>query len=412
MTFITNFYKNTYSPQRGLRRMEQWKKNVYVMVAVQFVMMSGVSIIVPFLPLFVGQLGVAEATAIRSWSGVLIAIHALFAALFSPIWGSLADRWGRKLMVVRSCLGVAFFTFLMGYAHNVYQLLVLRILMGCFSGFSAAALTLIAAQTSKAKLGYALGLLQIGQVLGVLVGPLLGGVLADLLSYRTTFRVAGTMALAAGMAVILLVREEFVAKEEAAGGHFLQELAAIWHLPIIKVMFVVLFFTQLSIRMVEPIMSLFVASIVTGQALVATVTGIVFSVTGLAQFLSLPLIARNSDSWGHRRVLIICLIGGALSYFPQALVGSVSALFFFRFVYGLFLGGTIPMINALIGLLTPVNHRGRVYGLTSSAFFLGGFIGPLTGGVMAARLGFLPVFILVATLLVVNALLVIKKVPE
>lgn len=392
--------------------MEQWQKNLYVMVAVQFVMMAGVNIVVPFLPLFVGHLVTAGPAVVRSWSGLLIAIHSLFAALLSPVWGSLSDRWGRKPMVVRACLAVAVCTFLMGYAQNVYQLLVLRILQGCFSGFSAAALTLVASQTEETKLGYALGLLQTGQVLGVLVGPLLGGLLADLFSYRDTFRVTGLMSLAAGIAVILLVKERFTAKEEEGRAHFLQELAACWHLPIIQVMFVVLFFTQLSIRMVEPIMSLFVESLVSGEALVATVTGLVFSVTGLAQFLSLPVIARKSDSWGYRRVLIICLLGGALAYFPQALVGSITALLAFRFIYGLFLGGTVPMINALIGLLTPAEHRGQVYGLTSSAFFLGGFIGPLTGGFLAAHLGFLPVFFFISALLVINTVLVIKKVPQ
>jgi len=248
-------------------------------------------------------------------------------------------------------------------------------------------------------------------VLGVLVGPLLGGILADLMSYRDTFRITGLMALAAGIAVILLVKEQFTVQEKEKQAHFLEELAACWHLPAIQVMFLVLFFTQLTIRMLEPIMSLFVATLVSGEALVATVTGLVFSVTGLAQFLSLPVIARRSDRWGYRRVLLVCLLGGALSNFPQALVGSVTGLLVFRFLYGLFLGGTIPMINALIGALTPAEHRGRVYGLTSSAFFLGGFVGPLTGGFLAAQLGFVPVFFLISALLVTNVFLVLKKVP-
>lgn len=390
--------------------MEQWKKNLYVMVAVQFVMMSAVNTVVPFLPLLVEQLVKGEA-AVRSWSGLLIGIHSLFAAIMSPFWGSLADRWGRKPMVVRACVAIAFCTFLMGYAQNVYHLLALRILHGFFSGFSAAALTLVASQTEETKLGYALGLLQTGQVLGVLVGPLLGGILADLMSYRDTFRITGLMALAAGIAVILLVKEQFTVQEKEKQAHFLEELAACWHLPAIQVMFLVLFFTQLTIRMLEPIMSLFVATLVSGEALVATVTGLVFSVTGLAQFLSLPVIARRSDRWGYRRVLLVCLLGGALSNFPQALVGSVTGLLVFRFLYGLFLGGTIPMINALIGALTPAEHRGRVYGLTSSAFFLGGFVGPLTGGFLAAQLGFVPVFFLISALLVTNVFLVLKKVP-
>ena len=158
-------------------------------------------------------------------------------------------------------------------------------------------------------------------------------------------------------------------------------------------------------------MSLFVESMTDNAQMVATLTGSVFTATGLAQAISLPLISRNSDRWGHRKVLIICLLGGAIFYFPQALVGNITLLLILRFIYGLFLGGILPMINSLIGLLTPASHRGRVYGLTSSAFFLGGFVGPLSGGVLAAQLGFTAVFFLTAFLLVANAFLVGKKVP-
>ncbi|NLC38581.1 MAG: multidrug efflux MFS transporter [Clostridia bacterium] len=392
--------------------MDQRKKNLYIMVVVQFMMMSGINIIVPFLPLFVKELGITEPGAARMWSGLLIGIHALFAALVSPIWGSVADRYGRKLMVIRSCLGVAIFTFLMAYAQSVYHILLLRTLQGCFSGFSAAALTLVASQTSKEKMGYALGLLQTGQVLGILAGPILGGLVSDFFSYRTTFQVTGLLALTAGISVLFFVREKFVPRPEGAKKNFFLELAGSWHLPIVQIMFVVLFCTQLSMRMVEPIMSLFVESMTDNALMVATLTGTVFTATGLAQTISLPFITRNSDRWGHRKVLIICFLGGAIFYFPQGLAGNLTILIILRFIYGLFLGGILPMINSLTGLLTPASHQGKVYGLTSSAFFLGGFVGPVSGGFLAAKFGFTAIFFLTAFLLVFNAILVGKKVPQ
>ncbi len=157
----------------------EWQRTLIVMVTLRLATTMSVSIAYPFVPFYVQELGVTKTADIAVWAGALTSVSFLASALFSPLWGALADRVGRKLMVVRSSLAGAVVLILSGLCHNVWQLFALNAIAGIFTGFSAASMALVATQVPEERLGFSLGWLATGQLVGSLVGPLLGGAIAD-----------------------------------------------------------------------------------------------------------------------------------------------------------------------------------------------------------------------------------------
>jgi MFS transporter, DHA1 family, multidrug resistance protein len=374
------------------------------MVTVQALMSFAFSVSSPFLPLYIIQLGVAPIAKVSVWAGAVASINFLMAAIFSPVWGGIADRTGRKVMVVRSCLAIALFTALMGLVQNVWQLFAARALMGVFSGFSGAAVALVGTQVPEERLGFSLGWMSTGQLIGGLLGPLLGGFLADSLhDYRQVFFATAFVSLAAAALCVALVHERpgAVASREQRVSFFaaLREIAL--H-PQLAPMFLVVLLAQVVAFGVQPIVPLFVRSLVGNVPWLATAAGLAFAVTGLADLIASPFLGKRSDRLGYRRVLLVSLCGVAAFTVPQAFVRALDAFIVLRFGVGLFLGGVLPTANALIGRIFPLERRGQVFGITSSATFLGMFAGPLIGGVVAARFGFEAVFLTIGAMALAN----------
>ncbi len=175
-----------------------WQVTLWAMVMVQIVMSLSFSILSPVMPLFLPDLGVHDASAIDMWAGVLASVTSFIGIFSAPVWGRLADRYGRKLMVLRSCFGIAVFTALMGASGDVWQLFALRAGMGVVAGYNASAIALVASQVPEQRLGYSLGWLSSGNLLGTLIGPVVGGAIADLTgSYRMPFYWGGAGCFAA-----------------------------------------------------------------------------------------------------------------------------------------------------------------------------------------------------------------------
>jgi MFS transporter, DHA1 family, multidrug resistance protein len=392
----------------------QWQRTLWAMVGIQFVMTAAFSMLSPIMPLFLPVLGVDSASAVALWAGVLAGTTSFVAAFASPLWGRLADRHGRKLMLLRSSIAVGVFAALMGAAMNVWQVFACRALMGVFAGFSSTAIALVASQAPEERLGFALGWLSTGQLVGSLVGPLIGGFLADATgSYRIPFYcTAATIAVSTGF-VWFGVRERFVPTAQARGGRaLLSGLIAVARSPGLLALFFVLLMAQFGVRTVQPVVTLFVKELLGDRPDLATLSGIAFSITGLANIVAAPFLGNKSDKIGYRRVLLISLLGAGLTTLPQAFAGSYWAFTAQRFAVGLFIGGILPTANALIGRLVPRAQRGTVYGITASAMFLGNSIGPLSGGAVAAAFGLRWVFLVTAAVLLVNLVWVYYRVPE
>ncbi len=385
------------------------------MVGVQVTMSLAFQISAPFLPLFLIQLGVHPLANVELWAGVISSANFLTSALISPIWGGIADRMGRKPMVIRSTAAVAVFTALMGCVQNAVQLLGVRAAMGAFSGFSAAATALIATKVPGRRLGFSLGWMATGQLVGALLGPMLGGVVADRThNYRVIFFGTAIFAFVAAVGCTLFVHEKFQRKSDASRGTGMTLLAEIHELvrhPQLAPMFVVLLLAQVAAMGVQPIVPLYVRSMVGPVPWLATAAGASFAVTGLADLIASPLLGKRSDRIGYRRVLLISLAGVTAFTLPQAFVHNVWGFIALRFGVGAFLGGILPTANAWIGSMFPGERRGRVYGIVSSATFLGMFVGPLLGGGIASRFGFEAAFLLIGSLMFANFVWVSRVVP-
>jgi DHA1 family multidrug resistance protein-like MFS transporter len=392
----------------------QWRMTMWAMVMVQLVMSTSFSFLSPIMPLFLPEIGVQSASAVDLWSGVLASITSFIAVFTSPMWGRMADRYGRKLMVLRSSLGISVFTILMGLAGSICQLLALRVLMGAFAGFSAASVVMVASQVPEGRLGYALGLLSTGQLVGSLMGPLLGGGLADLTgSYRIPFYIAGAIGLAAFALCWAVVPESFTPpKEQRQKTSLVASFRLITRSSSLSALVLVLLLTQFATQAIQPVITLFVQELVGPEANLGTLGGIAFSATGLAGVFAVPLLGRSIDRIGERRVLLIAIAGAALLTAPQAIVSGYWGFVLERFGVGLFVGGIIPAANALIGRLTAATDRGFIYGTTASAYFLGNALGPLTGGAVGAVVGLRWVFVVTAVLLFATLAWVYVAVPK
>jgi DHA1 family multidrug resistance protein-like MFS transporter len=373
------------------------------MVGIQFVMTASMSFLSPIIPLMLPQLGVTTIEGVDIWAGAINGATSFVAAFASPIWGRVADKHGRKLSLLRSSCAIAVFTALMGLATDVWSFFGARAVMGAFAGFSTAAIALVASQVPERRLGYALGWLSTGQMIGSLIGPVIGGVLADIThSYRVPFFLTAGLTFAALALVWWVVKEEFTppktttrTKSPFLGLGLLASSGLL-------ALFFVLLMAQFSVRTVQPVVTLFVQELIGSPPQIATLAGIAFSITGLANLMAAPFLGNRSDIIGYRRVLLICLLGATLTSAPQIFVGNYWAFVAERVAVGLFIGGILPTANALIGRSVSRENRGTVYGMTASATFLGNSLGPLTGGLVAASLGLRWVFTVTTVLLAMN----------
>ena len=391
-----------------------WRRTLAVMIGLQIGMNAGFTVLAPIMPLLLPQIGVTDPVGINLWAGILACITPLFAAVMSPIWGRVADRRGRRLTVLRSCIAIGVFIGLMSLVQNEWQMLGLRAGMGIFAGFNAACIAMVATQVPARRLGYSLGWLSTGQLVGTLVGPLLGGAVADVSgSYRAPFVLTSVICFLCAGVVVWLVRERFSAPKITAGKRsFVQSFAVLGRTPGLVALFVVLLLAQFAVQAVQPVVTVFVEHLAGDRADIATLSGIAFSITGAADLMASPFLGRRSDTLGYRRVLLISLAGAALASAPQFFVTDYWAFVAARFGLGLFVGGILPTANALVGRLAPPADRGAVYGATASAMFLGQSLGPLSGGAIAAAAGVRWVFLVTAALLTINLIWVWATVPE
>jgi len=387
-----------------------WQRNLRILWWTQLFAVAGMALILPILPLIVRSYGVTDVAQVQRWSGAIFAAPFLFAALMTPVWGWVGDRTGRKAMVVRALLGLGIAIFLMAFARNPKQLLILRVIQGTVSGFIPAAIAMVSASAPRQRLGYALGTLSSSQAAGVVVGPLLGGVLADLIGFRNLFFVTAAIELLAGAVVSVLLLER-PSTARAKQGSVLENARLATRAPI-PVALTGLFLTQLSIVLVQPFFALFVESLGVAPRRLSTATGVLFGITGLATLFAAPRWGRLADRIGRRRALTIAFVGGSITFLLQSFARNVPMLFVLRGLQGLFAAGMLPALYATIASHTPDDRRGGIVAFGSSATLLGGLVGPILGGFLASQIGMRPVFAVSTALFALNAFNVLRLPPD
>lgn len=379
--------------------MEAWKRNLYIVWVAELVAIAGFSFVFPFLPYYVQELGITELGQVELWSGLLFAAQAIPMAIFSPIWGSLADRYGRKLMVQRAMFGGAIILAAMGFVQNVQQLVILRAIQGALTGTVAAATTLVASSTPRERSGYALGLLQMAVWSGASLGPLLGGIVSDTWGYRAAFWVTGGLLFLGGLTVWRFVHEEFTPPaQDKAQPHkgFWDGLKFVVRDRDLLSLFSIRILARLAVRTLGPILPLFVQSLVPTTTRIASLTGLISGVQAATSAIGAVTLGRASDRLGYRRVLLACAAGATMLYVPQFFVTSPWQLLVLQGAVGLVMSGILASISALLANLAPEGRQGAVYGVDASVVSIANGIGPMLGAGVAATLGLRAPFLLAA----------------
>ncbi|MGE5702980.1 MAG: MFS transporter [Clostridia bacterium] len=385
--------------------MEIWKRNLYVLCAASFVVMMAMSMIMPFLPLYIHQdFGIENEEQVTLWAGIIFGSNFLTAGIVSPIWGSLADRYGRKIMVLRSGFFMAITVAFTGFAQNVWQLLALRLLNGTISGFIPASTALVASSAPREQIGWAQGILQSSVVAGSIMGPLLGGILADKIGFRMIFGFTGGLLLLATLIVLVTVKEEFVKSEAKERTSFREDTRWIFSRKPLPSIFGVTVMIQFALLSIVPVLPIYVQSLMGSAENVALYSGIVASAMGIANVIASPQLGKLGDRFGSNKVLLFCLIAAGLLFIPQAMVTDIWQLVALRFLLGLCLGGLLPSVNALLRRETPSHMVSRVYGYNNSFVSLGNLLGPITGGFIAGAVSLRSVFFVTSALLFLNAI--------
>ncbi|WP_028547898.1 MFS transporter [Paenibacillus sp. UNC451MF] len=390
--------------------MARWQINLIVLWIGQFLVMSGMTMITPFLPLYIQEMGLSDPHQIAMWSGFIFAGNFVTSFLFQPLWGGLSDRYGRKVMLLRSGFGMAIVMTLMGFATSPWQLLGLRIMNGVISGFMPAAVALMSTNTPKEKIGFAMGTLQSGGVAGSILGPFIGGLLAEWVGFRPIFYITGPLLFCASLLAMFLVKENFdaaAAKKKANISTIegFKELNKTKELPALYAVTFVIQFSMLSSMTLIP---LFVQDLHGKGEMLAFYAGLVGSITGFSNMVASPLLGRLSDKIGSVKILAVCLVGAAISFIPQAFVTNIWQLFAARFMLGVFMGGMLPSVQTLISNFSPKGMESRAYSFNTSALSLGNMLGPVIGGVLSGWIHIQGLFIMAAVLLFANALWVRK----
>ena len=384
--------------------MLKWKRTLWILWTSNFIAVAGVSLIIPFLPLYIEELGIHQLRDVNLWSGWIFAAQSVTAVIFQPLWGAMADKYGRKAMLLRAGFGMAIMTILMGFVSAPWQLLVLRLINGVFSGFISMSISLQASVTPDDHAGKALGTLQTGQMAGSLIGPLIGGVLAEAFGFRSVFVLTGLILFTASIVVMIYVDKGVpVRTKEKINSRGTSH----WRMmtPLIPI-FVATTVTQIGMMSIQPILSIYTKLLYHGVHL-EFIAGLVVSITGVANLIGSPLLGRFGDRIGQRKILIFSLVMSGLTFIPQALTDNITVLLIGRFLLGLFVGGMLPSLNVLVKKLAPQELQARAFGFNSSAQFLGNLIGPLLGSTVSAVLNIRYVFYITMSILFTNALMLL-----
>ncbi|CAM3602413.1 MFS transporter [Brevibacillus invocatus] len=385
--------------------METWRRNLYVLCGCLFFCMLAMSMVMPFLPLFIQQdFGVEDPHEVTMWAGIIFGANFLTAGLVSPIWGNLADKHGRKIMILRSGYFMSITVALTGFAGSLWQLLGLRLINGLVGGIIPASTALVASSVPKEKIGWAQGLLQSFITAGTIMGPLFGGIMADYIGFRMIFVVTGSLLFVSTLVITFTVHEKFTPPEKQERSSLREDFQLIFSSKELPTLFFVTVMIQFALLSIMPVLPIYISQLLGHEGTkVALWAGIVQAAMGVANVFAAPRLGQLGDRYGSQKVLLGSLVVAGLLFIPQGFVGAVWQLILLRFLLGLSLGGLLPSVNALLRRATPTHMVSRVYGYNNSFVSIGSMLGPMIGGFVAGYISISGVFWMTSAFLLINA---------
>jgi DHA1 family multidrug resistance protein-like MFS transporter len=399
-----------------LRRLREavtvrWQRTLYITFFAQFITAVGFSSIFPFLTLYVKDLGAVSNLSIEVLVGLVFSAQAFTMMITAPIWGTLADRFGRKLMVERAMFGGAVLLLLMAFARSAEELVILRAIQGLVTGSVAAASALVASVAPRDQTGYAMGLLQVGLSAGVAFGPLLGGVIADEFGYSVAFYITAGLLLLSGLLILIGVEEEFVPVGVFNGGvrSFMSKWRGILAARGVPMAYGMRFMNRLGRMMIFPIIPLFIETLLKDVDRINSFTGLVIGAEAACMTVSAIYLGKLGDRVGHRRIIIMSTVMAAVLYLLQSLVVEGWQLLILQCLAGVAMGGILPGISALLARYTRIGDEGAVFGLDSSIQSAARSVAPMLGAGVAVWFNLRATFTATSLLYLVAGLLAIWR---
>ncbi len=363
----------------------QWRKNQIAVTASGAFLAFGFTLVMPFLPIYVRQLGVQTTGGIALWSGLILSASPLMAALVGPLWGRLGDRKGMRLIAARATIVNATCWFLMAFVGTVWQLFLLRALLGLFGGFNNVAFAVITQGSPREKVPSIIGTFQSVQILSAAIGPFFGGILAASIGIRNTFIITGLVNFGSFLSIVFLyrdiARQDSPAPEEESG-----EAARgrrFWRQPEYLTAMLILFFINMADRTFGPIIPLFLEELGTPRARLAVVSGTVISAAAFGEAFSAWISGKLASHITLRRLISMRLGLSILILAPMVFVHSTGQFSVLRIVLALLAGGTLTLALSAAHHVIPGEHRGTGFALLSGTSMLGGAAGPVIAGSLA-----------------------------
>lgn len=381
-----------------------WKRNLYISWIGCFFTGASFSLVMPFIPLYIEELG-APASQVNFFAGLSISITALASALFAPIWGSLADRKGRRLMMIRAAAGMTVTMGALAFVPNVYWLLIMRFFTGVLSGYIPNATALIASQAPREKSGWALGTLATGAIAGSLIGPLMGGVLAGWLGMQNVFIITGLILSMTLLLTIFFVKERFEPIQRSEVVPIKTIFAKMERKSVLIGLFVTTLILQLGMTSISPILTLYIRELGSDSSNILFVSGLIVSVAGVSALISSPRLGRLGDKIGNHKILLLGLIFSLICFIPMGFVTAAWQLGVLRFLLGFSTGALMPSINTLISKITPPEGVSRVFSYNQMFNSFGQVMGPMIGSGVAQSYGYAAVFFATSGFVVLNLFL-------
>lgn len=356
--------------------MIQWRKNQLAITISAALISLGYTLVMPFLPSFVRELGVTSKAGIALWSGLILSASPLVAAVSGPIWGRLGDRWGMKAMAQRATIANAVLWFSMGFAQDVYQMLALRILLGLLGGFNIVSVGLITQAAPREKMSSVVGTLQSVQILTAGVGPFIGGVLANVIGVRATFFVTGLVMLGSVISVFVLYQDprgKTPVPDEPQG------TPKFWKQPQYLAILLILFLVNMADRTFGLTVPLFLEELGTTASWVA---GALISAATFGEAFSAWMAGKLAMRMPVRRLITGRLAISVAVLLPMIWVRSTGQFSVLRVTLALLAGGMLTLLVGAASDVIPHEHRGAGFALMSSTSMLGGAAGPLVAGAL------------------------------